>query len=88
MIGDTLHLRFTTDATSTDWAYKFTVSGGKVGRFETGYMILNAVLSQHGGLRSVCGTLDAAAENEQMLSCIEHTVVVTCVDNKRSYFTV
>ena len=55
--GDTLYLKFTTDATSADWAYKFTVSGGKVGRFDSGFLILNAVLAHPDGLKFVTPVL-------------------------------
>ncbi|XP_064626439.1 zinc finger ZZ-type and EF-hand domain-containing protein 1-like isoform X2 [Lineus longissimus] len=43
--GDTLYYKFTTDCSNTDWGYKFIVSGGKTGRFDTGHMILNSILS-------------------------------------------
>ena len=43
--GDTLYFRFESDGSNNDWGYKFTVTGGKLGRFDTGYMILNSIFS-------------------------------------------
>ncbi|XP_071500526.1 zinc finger ZZ-type and EF-hand domain-containing protein 1-like [Diadema antillarum] len=43
--GDTLHYKFQSDSNNTDWGYKLTITGNKLGRFETGYVILNTVLS-------------------------------------------
>lgn len=34
--GDTLHYRFVSDMSNTEWGYKFTVTGGHRGRFQTG----------------------------------------------------
>lgn len=34
--GDTLHYRFMSDMSNTEWGYKFTVTGGHRGRFQTG----------------------------------------------------
>ena len=45
MPGDSIFMKFTSDCSSNDWGYKFTVTGGKLGRFETGYLIINAVFS-------------------------------------------
>ncbi len=45
MPGDTLYIKFTSDCSGNDWGYRFTVTGGNMGRFDTGYLILNAVLS-------------------------------------------
>ena len=45
MPGDTIYLKFTSDCSSNDWGYKFTVTGGRLGRFDTGYLILNSVFS-------------------------------------------
>ena len=42
--GDTLYFVFQSDSTNTDWGWKFTVTGGQLGRFETGYTILKALL--------------------------------------------
>ncbi len=43
--GDTMYYKFVSDCSNNDWGYKFTVTGGKLGRFDTGYTILNSVLS-------------------------------------------
>ncbi|XP_041474383.1 zinc finger ZZ-type and EF-hand domain-containing protein 1-like isoform X3 [Lytechinus variegatus] len=44
--GDTLYYKFhSDDGSSTEWGYKLTVTGNKLGRFETGYVILNTVLA-------------------------------------------
>ncbi|XP_013398348.1 zinc finger ZZ-type and EF-hand domain-containing protein 1-like [Lingula anatina] len=45
MAGDTLYFKFTTEGGYSHWGYKFTISSGKIGRFDTGYLILNAILS-------------------------------------------
>ena len=45
MPGDTIYMKFTSDCSSNDWGYKFTVTGGRMGRFDTGYLILNSVFS-------------------------------------------
>lgn len=34
--GDTLYYRFTSDMSNTEWGYKFTVTAGHLGRFQTG----------------------------------------------------
>ena len=54
-LGDTLYIKFHTDSPNSriSEGYKFTVSGGKIGRFDTGYVILNAVLSVQSGIRYV-----------------------------------
>lgn len=44
-LGDTVYFKFTSHSAATDWGYKFTVTGGKIGRFETGCVILKEVLS-------------------------------------------
>ena len=49
--GDTLYFKFTSDSSNNEWGYKFTVSGGRQGRFDTGYTILNTVLSGTQGVR-------------------------------------
>lgn len=35
-LGDTLYYRFISDMSNTEWGYKFTVTGGHRGRFQTG----------------------------------------------------
>ncbi|XP_063059602.1 zinc finger ZZ-type and EF-hand domain-containing protein 1 [Engraulis encrasicolus] len=42
--GDTLHYRFVSDMSNTEWGYKFTVTGGHRGRFQTGFEILKQML--------------------------------------------
>jgi len=44
--GDTVYYKFISDASNNDWGYKFTVTGGQLGRFETGCGILNGLLAQ------------------------------------------
>lgn len=44
MPGDTVYIKFTHES-SSDWFYKFTVLGSRFGRFDTGYRILNGLLS-------------------------------------------
>ncbi|XP_054857932.1 zinc finger ZZ-type and EF-hand domain-containing protein 1 isoform X2 [Eublepharis macularius] len=44
--GDTLHYRFTSDMSNTEWGYKFTVTAGHLGRFQTGFEILKQMLSE------------------------------------------
>ncbi|XP_077980047.1 zinc finger ZZ-type and EF-hand domain-containing protein 1-like [Glandiceps talaboti] len=44
--GDTLYYKFSSDCSTNDWGYKFTVTGGKMGRFETGYVLLNTILTE------------------------------------------
>ncbi|KAI5089285.1 zinc finger ZZ-type and EF-hand domain-containing protein 1 isoform X2, partial [Silurus meridionalis] len=43
--GDTLYYRFTSDMSNTEWGYKFTVTGGHRGRFQTGFEILKQMLA-------------------------------------------
>ncbi|KAK2172240.1 hypothetical protein NP493_979g01007 [Ridgeia piscesae] len=43
--GDSLYYKFTSECMSDDCGYKFTVTGGLLDRFNTGYLILNGVLS-------------------------------------------
>ncbi|KAG7253386.1 hypothetical protein CRUP_001216 [Coryphaenoides rupestris] len=43
--GDTLHYRFVADMSNTEWGYKFTVTGGHRGRFQTGFEILKQMLA-------------------------------------------
>ncbi|XP_036975972.1 zinc finger ZZ-type and EF-hand domain-containing protein 1 isoform X2 [Acanthopagrus latus] len=43
--GDTLYYRFMSDMSNTDWGYKFTVTGGHRGRFQTGFEILKQMLA-------------------------------------------
>ncbi|XP_060768529.1 zinc finger ZZ-type and EF-hand domain-containing protein 1 isoform X2 [Neoarius graeffei] len=42
--GDTLYYRFVSDMSNTEWGYKFTVTGGHRGRFQTGFEILKQML--------------------------------------------
>lgn len=42
--GDTLYYRFTSDMSNTEWGYKFTVTAGHLGRFQTGVCVPLAVL--------------------------------------------
>ncbi|XP_055983422.1 zinc finger ZZ-type and EF-hand domain-containing protein 1 [Sorex fumeus] len=44
--GDTLYYRFTSDMSNTEWGYRFTVTAGHLGRFQTGYEILKKMLSE------------------------------------------
>ncbi|XP_070581023.1 zinc finger ZZ-type and EF-hand domain-containing protein 1-like [Ptychodera flava] len=44
--GDTLYYKFTADCSNNDWGFKFTVTGGRMGRFETGYVLLNTILTE------------------------------------------
>ncbi|XP_036610416.1 zinc finger ZZ-type and EF-hand domain-containing protein 1 [Trichosurus vulpecula] len=44
--GDTLYYRFTSDMSNTEWGYKFTVTAGHLGRFQTGFEILKKLLSE------------------------------------------
>nr|XP_047143287.1 zinc finger ZZ-type and EF-hand domain-containing protein 1 [Hydra vulgaris] len=46
MPGDTIYYQFTSDSSNNDWGWKFVVTGGQLGRFETGCTILSALLSQ------------------------------------------
>ncbi|XP_027043421.1 zinc finger ZZ-type and EF-hand domain-containing protein 1-like isoform X1 [Pocillopora damicornis] len=43
--GDTLYYIFTSDSSTNDWGWKFVVTGGQLGRFKTGFTMLNAMLS-------------------------------------------
>ncbi|XP_058857578.1 zinc finger ZZ-type and EF-hand domain-containing protein 1-like isoform X1 [Acipenser ruthenus] len=42
--GDTLYYKFISDMSNTEWGYKFTVTGGHRGRFQTGFEILKVML--------------------------------------------
>nr|XP_045015573.1 zinc finger ZZ-type and EF-hand domain-containing protein 1 isoform X2 [Jaculus jaculus] len=44
--GDTLYYRFTSDMSNTEWGYRFTVTAGHLGRFQTGFEILKQMLSE------------------------------------------
>ncbi|CAH1233496.1 ZZEF1 [Branchiostoma lanceolatum] len=44
--GDTLYYKFEGDSSSNLWGFRFTVTGGRSGRFNTGYVILNTLLSK------------------------------------------
>uniref|UniRef100_A0A8C2EE56 Zinc finger, ZZ-type with EF hand domain 1 n=1 Tax=Cyprinus carpio TaxID=7962 RepID=A0A8C2EE56_CYPCA len=48
--GDTLYYRFISDMSNTEWGYKFTVTGGHRGRFQTGFEILKQMLADKHGL--------------------------------------
>ncbi|KAM3601090.1 uncharacterized protein V6R79_007539 [Siganus canaliculatus] len=43
--GDTLYYRFMSDMSNTEWGYKFTVTGGHRGRFQTGFEMLKHMLA-------------------------------------------
>ncbi|XP_041864265.1 zinc finger ZZ-type and EF-hand domain-containing protein 1 [Melanotaenia boesemani] len=43
--GDTLYYRFMSDMSNTEWGYKFAVTGGHRGRFQTGFEILKQMLA-------------------------------------------
>ncbi|XP_053187523.1 zinc finger ZZ-type and EF-hand domain-containing protein 1 isoform X2 [Scomber japonicus] len=43
--GDTLYYRFMSDMSNTEWGYKFTITGGHRGRFQTGFEILKQMLA-------------------------------------------
>ncbi|KAG7515736.1 zinc finger ZZ-type and EF-hand domain-containing protein 1 [Solea senegalensis] len=43
--GDTVYYRFMSDMSNTEWGYKFTVTGGHRGRFQTGFEILKQMLA-------------------------------------------
>ncbi|XP_034034875.1 zinc finger ZZ-type and EF-hand domain-containing protein 1 [Thalassophryne amazonica] len=43
--GDTLYYRFMSDMSNTEWGYKFTVTGGHRGHFQTGFEILKQMLT-------------------------------------------
>ncbi|RXM95626.1 Zinc finger ZZ-type and EF-hand domain-containing protein 1 [Acipenser ruthenus] len=43
--GDTLYYKFISDMSNTEWGYKFTVTGGHRGRFQTGFEILKVMLA-------------------------------------------
>ncbi|XP_071796481.1 zinc finger ZZ-type and EF-hand domain-containing protein 1-like isoform X2 [Asterias amurensis] len=51
--GDTVYYKFTSDSSNNDWGFKFTVIGNRLGRFDTGYIILNTVLSKQGLARHI-----------------------------------
>ncbi|CAL1573897.1 unnamed protein product [Knipowitschia caucasica] len=44
--GDTLYYRFMSDMSNTEWGYKFTITGGHRGRFQTGFEILKQMLAE------------------------------------------
>lgn len=44
--GDNLYYRFMSDMSNTEWGYKFTVTGGHRGRFQTGFEILKQMLAE------------------------------------------
>ncbi|XP_062414058.1 zinc finger ZZ-type and EF-hand domain-containing protein 1 isoform X3 [Pungitius pungitius] len=44
--GDTLYYKFMSDMSNTEWGYKFTVTGGHRGRFQTGFEILKQMLAE------------------------------------------
>ncbi|TRY99292.1 hypothetical protein DNTS_003987 [Danionella cerebrum] len=48
--GDTLYYRFVSDMSNTEWGYKFTVTGGHRGRFQTGFEILKQMLADEQAL--------------------------------------
>lgn len=48
--GDTLYFRFISDMSNTEWGYKFTVTGGHRGRFQTGFEILKQMLADEQAL--------------------------------------
>uniref|UniRef100_A0A8C1N781 Zinc finger, ZZ-type with EF hand domain 1 n=1 Tax=Cyprinus carpio TaxID=7962 RepID=A0A8C1N781_CYPCA len=48
--GDTLYYRFISDMSNTEWGYKFTVTGGHRGRFQTGFEILKQMLANEQAL--------------------------------------
>uniref|UniRef100_A0A673GTT3 Zinc finger ZZ-type and EF-hand domain-containing protein 1-like n=1 Tax=Sinocyclocheilus rhinocerous TaxID=307959 RepID=A0A673GTT3_9TELE len=48
--GDTLYYRFISDMSNTEWGYKFTVTGGHRGRFQTGFEILKQMLADEQAL--------------------------------------
>nr|XP_049597636.1 zinc finger ZZ-type and EF-hand domain-containing protein 1 isoform X2 [Syngnathus scovelli] len=43
--GDTLYYKFMSDMSNTEWGYKFTITGGHRGRFQTGFEILKQMLA-------------------------------------------
>ncbi|XP_066551309.1 zinc finger ZZ-type and EF-hand domain-containing protein 1 isoform X2 [Amia ocellicauda] len=49
--GDTLYFRFVSDMSNTEWGYKFTVTGGHRGRFQTGFEILKHMLADEQALQ-------------------------------------
>ena len=51
-VGDTLHYRFISDYTGADWGFKFTVTGRRVGKFDTGALLLETLLSSPSLTRS------------------------------------
>ncbi|XP_062261903.1 zinc finger ZZ-type and EF-hand domain-containing protein 1 isoform X1 [Platichthys flesus] len=48
--GDTLYYRFVSDMSNTEWGYKFTVTGGHRGRFQTGFEIMKQMLADEQAL--------------------------------------
>lgn len=46
--GDTLYYRFMSDMSNTEWGYKFTVTGGHRGRFQTGTSLENRYMCIEG----------------------------------------
>ncbi|XP_071812907.1 zinc finger ZZ-type and EF-hand domain-containing protein 1-like isoform X3 [Apostichopus japonicus] len=51
--GDTLYYKFVSDFNNNDWGFKFTVIGNHVGRFETGFVLLDSVLQCSGLVSSI-----------------------------------
>jgi hypothetical protein len=49
ILGDTIYYDFETEVSTTHshWGYKFTVTAGTRDSFETGYIILNDVLTSN-----------------------------------------
>uniref|UniRef100_A0A672L7F8 Zinc finger ZZ-type and EF-hand domain containing 1 n=1 Tax=Sinocyclocheilus grahami TaxID=75366 RepID=A0A672L7F8_SINGR len=45
--GDTLYYRFISDMSNTEWGYKFTVTGGHRGRFQTGTLLSQETVILH-----------------------------------------
>eukprot|EP00117_Sycon_ciliatum_P045074 scpid7052/ scgid32441/ Zinc finger ZZ-type and EF-hand domain-containing protein 1 len=42
--GDTVYWKFRTDSSHTEWGWKMTLTGGGMGRFETGYSLVKSLL--------------------------------------------
>ncbi|XP_077361813.1 zinc finger ZZ-type and EF-hand domain-containing protein 1 [Festucalex cinctus] len=51
--GDTLYYKFMSDMSNTEWGYKFTITGGHRGRFQTGFEILKQMLADEQVLRQL-----------------------------------
>uniref|UniRef100_A0A3Q3B408 Zinc finger, ZZ-type with EF hand domain 1 n=1 Tax=Kryptolebias marmoratus TaxID=37003 RepID=A0A3Q3B408_KRYMA len=51
--GDTLYYKFMSDMSNTEWGYKFTVTGGHRGRFQTGFEILKQMLADENVLSNL-----------------------------------